>query len=251
MSTGRLTRNYSKSDRFGRLSRRRFLEGAAGLALGVGGCRTVRGAETEIVYWTGWSGHEYQIQQGLIEEFNRTHPDLRVQLLTQFNNLDVYQKVRIAFAGGATPDVMSTVWPDELAGYAMRGVLTPLEGYLSRSGRNISDFTPGIARMVQIDGHVYGLTVTTNANFIVYNKEVFADSGLDPERPPLTTEELDKASKACLKLDSSGEMVRYGFRPLNLDLWAYVFGGRWFDPATGKVTANDPHNVAALRWMAS
>src|SRR5215470_9455275 len=81
---------------------------------------------TEIVYWTGWSGHEYEIQKQLIEEFNRSHPSIRVRMLTQFSTTGSYQKVRIAFAGGATPDVMSTVWADELASYAMRGVLEPL-----------------------------------------------------------------------------------------------------------------------------
>jgi len=34
-------------------------------------------------------------------------------------------------------------------------------------------------------------------------------------------------------------------------VWGYVFGGRWYDPIARKVTANDPRNVAALRWMAS
>src|SRR5262249_47884869 len=36
-----------------------------------------------------------------------------------------------------------------------------------------------------------------------------------------------------------------------LVLWAYVFGGQWYDPQTGEVTANHPRNVAALRWLAS
>ncbi len=40
-------------------------------------------------------------------------------------------------------------------------------------------------------------------------------------------------------------------RPQDLNRWAYVFGGRWYDAAAGKITANDPGNVEALRWMAS
>jgi multiple sugar transport system substrate-binding protein len=207
---------------------------------------------TEIIYWTGWSGHELEAQQRLIDEFNRTHSRIRVRLLTQFNSDGSYQKVRIAFAGGATPDVMSTVWANELTAYAMRDVLTPLDDYLRRAGRDLDrEFTPGVARMLRVNGHVYGLAVTTNANFILYNKRIFREVGLDPDRPPRTIDELDRAANACTRYDAQGHFLCYGFRPEGLEMWAYVFGGRWYDPATGQLTANDPRNLAALRWFVS
>lgn len=225
------------------------------LALGVGiGCRVRNAsrASVEIVYWTGWSGHELEAQRKLVDEFNRTHPHIHVRLLTQFTDTGGYQKVRIALAGGATPDVMSTVWANELAAYALRGVLTPLDSLLKRSGRDPDrDFTPGAARSLRVNGHTYALAVTTNASFIVYNKRIFREAGLDPDRPPRTPEELDRAARACTRLDPQGHFVRYGFTPSGLETWAYVFGGGWYNPQTGHLTANDPHNVAALRWMAS
>ncbi|HLK57821.1 MAG TPA: ABC transporter substrate-binding protein [Chthonomonadaceae bacterium] len=222
------------------------------LPCGCGRNAGLNGGPTEIVYWTGWSGHEFEAQQKLIEEFNRTHPRIHVHLLTQFNSTGSYQKVRIALAGGATPDVMSTVWANELPAYALRGVLLPLDSYLKASGRDVNrEFTPGVARMLQVGRHVYALAVTTNANFIVYNKRIFREAGLDPEKPPKTIDELDRAALVCTRYDSQGHFLRYGFRPENLELWAYVFGGRWYDPATGRITADDPHNLAALRWMVS
>lgn len=205
----------------------------------------------EIVYWTGWSGHEFEAQERLVEEFNRTHSGVHVRILSQFGTSG-YQKVRIAFAGGATPDLMSTVWADELAAYALRGVLTPLDDYLAKSGRDVErEYTPGVAKMLRIGGATYGLTVTTNTSFIAYNRAIFREAGLDPDRPPTTIEELDKAALACTKYDSQGSFLRYGFRPSQLSLWAYAFGGKWYDSKTGRVTANDPRNLAALRWMAS
>ena len=207
---------------------------------------------TEIVYWTGWSGHELESQQKLVGEFNLGHPQIHVRLLTQFNSSGSYQKVRIALAGGATPDVMSTVWANELPAYAIRGVLLPLDSYLLASNRDVDrEFTPGVARMLHVGSHVYALAVTTNANFILYNKRIFREAGLDPEKPPRTIEELDRAAKACTRYDADGRFLRYGFRPGSLEMWAHVFGGRWYDAGTGRITADDPHNLAALRWMAS
>jgi multiple sugar transport system substrate-binding protein len=216
----------------------------------VSGCSRA-GAErgpVEIRYWTGWSGHELDTQKRLVEEFNATHPGVRVRVLSVFNS---YQKVHIAFAGDATPDVCSAVWADELAAYAMRGVLSPLDAQLAQSGRSVDEWVPGVGRMLQYRGRTYGLAVTTNTAFIVYNKKIFREVGLDPERPPRTTAELDEASEKCTQIGPNGSLIRYGFRPEGLMSWAYVFGGRWYDEKTGRITANDPHNVEALRWMAS
>jgi len=110
---------------------------------------------------------------------------------------------------------------------------------------------PGVWRMVQYRGRPYGLAVTTNTSFIVYNKRLFREAGLDPEKPPRTIAELDEANRLCLQAGPGGGIRRYGMRPIDLSRWAYVFGGAWYDAATGEVTANHPRNVAALRWLAS
>jgi len=211
------------------------------------GCgRRESSGPVEIVYWTGWSGHELEIQRKLVARFNALHKNIRVKILSVFGS---YQKVTIAFAGGDTPDVLSAVWADQLAGYAMRGALTPLDGYLKASGRKPSEWAPGVWRMLQYKGHTYGLAATTNSSFIAYNKDIFQEAGVN--HPPRTIAELDQAAAKCTKYDSKGRFIRYGFRPANLVTWAYVFGGSWYDPRTGRITANHPKNVAALRWMQS
>lgn len=215
------------------------------------GCGHASNGPTEITYWTGWSGHEFGILQGLVDEFNRTHPNIHVRMVSQFGNSG-YQKVRIAFAGDATPDIMSTVWADELADYAERGVLTPLDGYLSESKRDIDkEYVPALRSSLRVDGKVYAMAMTTDTTFIVYNRDIFKEVGLDPNHPPSSSDEILRAAKACTTTRPDGSFVRYGFRPGDLRTWAYVFGGQWVDPKTGRITANDPHNVEALRWMAS
>ena len=223
----------------------------SGVVLGATGCTSgYHGPGVEIVYWTGWSGHELKAIRKLVDEFNRTHPDIHVRMVSQFTSGSQYEKVRIAFAGGTTPDVMSTVWAEDLASYAMRGVLTPLDPYLKQAGRNVNtEYTPGVARMLQVNGHVYALAMTTNTDFIAYNKDIFKQAGIND--PPRTILQLDEDAAKCTLRDANGNFIRLGFHPAGLEMWAYVFDGRWYDPKTGKVTANDPHNVAALRWLVS
>lgn len=204
--------------------------------------------KVHITYWTGWTGESFEIQKKLVERFNREHPHIHVKILSIAGS---YQKVRIAFAGGSTPDVLSAVWADELAGYALRGVLTPLDTYMEKTGRSGDEFMPGVWRMVNYQGRPYGLTATTNSRFIAYNKAIFRESGLDPEHPPTTLEELDHAAEATTSYDSKGRFIRYGFRPSGLVWWGYIFGGSWYDEESGKITANHPKNVEALKWMVS
>jgi multiple sugar transport system substrate-binding protein len=212
------------------------------------GCARRSDDHLEIRYWTGWTGPALAAQKRLAARFNQEHPRLRVRVVSVTGS---YDKVRIAFAGGAPPDVTSAVWADELAGYAMRGALTPLEERFRRSGRSGQEYMPGVWRMLQYDGHLWGLAVTTNTNLMVYNRAIFRDAGLDPARTPRTIADLDQDAARCTTLNPDGSFARYGFRPANLVVWGYVFGGRWYDPVRRRVTANDPHNVAALRWMAS
>lgn len=249
-----LSRNLTRRELLGRLllPAATAVGGASALTAG---CAPSPGAASdgrrEIVYWTGWSGDELGEQERLIADFNRQSPRVRARVVTQFGQSG-YQKVRIAFAGGATPDVMSTVWAEELAGYALRGVLTPLDDYLKRSGRDVDrEFTPGVARMLRVGGKVYALAVTTNTTFIAYNRAIFREVGLDPENPPRTIAELDRAAQLCTQQDPRGGYTRYGFHPAGLALYAYVFGGQWYDTATGRVTADHPGNLAALEWLQS
>ena len=206
------------------------------------------GGKVQIVYWTGWTGHELDIQKRLVARFNREHPNIHVKILSVANS---YQKVKIAFAGASTPDVCSAIWSNELAGYAVRGMLTPLDTYMKESGRSGDEFMPGVWRMLNYKGRPYGLCATTNSTFIIYNKDIFQKCGLDPDNQPQTLADLDRAASLTTAYNKDGTFKRYGFRPSSLIYWAYIFGGNWYDEKTGRITANDPKNVEALRWMVS
>lgn len=204
--------------------------------------------KTIITYWTGWSGHELEIQRRIIKRFNDTHPNINVNI---FSVAGSYEKVKISFAAGDPPDVCSAIWAEDLAGYAMRGALTPLDEYLHKSGRNADEYMPGIWDMFQYNGHTWALNVTTNSVFILYNRDAFEEAGLDSNRPPETIAELDGDNAKLAEFDRSGNVVRFGYRPEGLLWWGYVFGGTFYDPKTKMVTANHPKNIEALQWLAS
>lgn len=213
---------------------------------GAAASATPANSQAFLNYWTGWSGFEFDALQILIDKFNQEHPNIFVNMTTVFGQ---YDKVLTAIAGGNPPDVVSAVWLNQLTAMAARDGLTPLDEYAARDGIDGSEYFKNVWDAWHADGHLWGLMVTVNADVLGYRRDLFAEVGLDPDKPPTTIAELDEAARALDKIDSNGNIERYGFFPTSLYWWGYVFGGSYYDEASKKMTLNDPKIVAALDWM--
>lgn len=196
-------------------------------------------------YWTGWSGFEFDVLQGLVDKFNAEHPDIFINMTTVFGQ---YDKVLTAIAGGNPPDVVSAVWLRELMGIAARGALTPITDFASRDGIDGSTYFPQLWENWKWNDQLWGLMCTSNSNVLAYSPDVLDAAGISA--PPKTLAELDEASLKLEKVDSNGNIESVGILPATLRWWGLVFGGTFYDEANKKVTANDPKIVAALDWMA-
>lgn len=196
-------------------------------------------------YWTGWSGFEFDVLQGLVDKFNGEHPDIFVNMTTVFGQ---YDKVLTAIAGGNPPDVVSAVWLDQLVSMAARGALTPVTSYAEASGIDGSAYFPQLWANWQWNGELWGLMCTSNANVLAFSPSRMEAAGISA--PPTTIAELDEVNMALEKLDASGNIEQVGLLPDGLRWWGHIFGGTFYDEANQKITANDPKIVAALEWMA-
>ena len=96
---------------------------------------------------------------------------------------------------------------------------------------------------------------------LIYNPDDFKEAGLDPTKPPQTMDEMLEYARKLVKRDSSGNVTRSGFAhrydgALGLGIggkfipFLHAFGGRIYDPATGKSqgVTNSPEAVAALEY---
>src|SRR6478672_3503467 len=71
---------------------------------------------TEIAVWHGYQDTEGEVFKGLIDQYNKDHPDVKVSELYSSNDL-VLQKVLTAVRGGSAPDVayMFGSWSPNIA----------------------------------------------------------------------------------------------------------------------------------------
>lgn len=199
-----------------------------------------------ISYWTGWTGTDLGVQQRLVDEFERTHPGKKVHLLSVAG---AYQKVRIAFAGADAPDICSALWPEDLADFAAHGYLEPLDDELEAAGRSLDDWFPAAADMMTVGPHTYGISLTCNPFFVLYNRDLFNEAGMVDEGTPRTIDQLTTVARRLTKQADNGVISQLGMLTPNLVEWAPLFGGSFYDPVQHQVTADHAGNVRALRWI--
>ncbi len=191
-----------------------------------------------------------QVLDGLLTEFKKQYPDVTVRPdYTTYAKLN--EKLTTSVAGGRPHDVMlmGVGW---VPPFASKGVLADLgedkAALTAQYNERVVD--PGV-----YDGKVHALPIMLDTRFGYYRKDLFAQAGLDPNKPPKNFAELREYAKKLTVRDGSGKLTRAGVDILGIDLrqgfetlmWAA--GGDLFTP-DGKVAFNSPKAVAALQLMA-
>lgn len=93
-------------------------------------------------------------------------------------SIGIRDSYRLAVSAGKTPDLAYT-WPaaSVLSGYARVGALAPLDDYYAQYGwAHVNEFYKG---RNSYDGKVYGLPMEQDLMGVYYNKDLFAEKGLE------------------------------------------------------------------------
>ncbi|MCM2422256.1 sugar ABC transporter substrate-binding protein [Streptomyces sp. RKAG293] len=222
-----------------RLSRCAAAIGAA-LALLAAGCSGGGGASddgriTLRFQSLAWQQDSVAANKQLVAEWNRTHPDVRVEYV-QGSWDSVHDQLLTSFEGGEAPDIIHDA-SDDLADFAYGGDLAELGGLLPATLR---DAIPGASWQTTTFGKgVYGVPFLQEPRMIIANRALLVKSGvrIPTADTPWTWEEFQQSAK---KLTGNGTYgVAWPLKEpvsstLNLSLST---GGQIFQRgADGKVT---------------
>ncbi len=263
-----------KIDRPGAFYRiaRLFLAGL-GLGLGLGGCHhraRAAGGRVVIHYWEKWTGFEADAMRSVIDDFNRSQTHIEVKFLS-VTPIDV--KLLLAASAGDPPDVAG-LWSYSIPDFAEKGALTPLDGALKKAGLGEDHYVPIFWKLCRYKGFTWGLPTTPGCVALWYNKKLFREAGLDPDRPPRTFAELQSMSRrlTVVEIMRGGRLERLRFDQLTaaeraarkyriiqvgmlpsdagmfLSAWGFWFGAKYYD-GDRRIIADDPGMIAAYRWM--
>jgi len=225
-----------------------------------------------INYWEKWTGFERDALIDVINDFNKSQNKIFVKLLT-VSTID--QKLMLATAGGNPPDIAG-LWASNVNVFAEKGALMPLNKILEKSGITKDDYIPCYWDICERKGFIWALPSTPATLALHWNKRLFREAGLDPEKPPKSREELDKINEqlTIVSIERNGkkekirfcelsenerkekkfEIIQLGYTPTEPgwwnSMWCYWFNGELWD-GNKKITADSPENVEALKWFCS
>jgi multiple sugar transport system substrate-binding protein len=215
------------------------------------GCmnRDKRPGVTTITVWSMWTGQEERNFQSVLHRYEELHPNIR------FHNLGAVSddtKTIRALVAGVPPDLFTLSDPYYLGPLAHNRAIMPLDDMFRQSGLKESDFIPASLKLCRYNGRLYGLPYLIDDNALIWNKDLFREVGLDPDRPPRTIEELEEFAARLTKRDAGGTVQRLGLRP-DVDplLLMVLFGGKFVDGGGRRIIADDPGNVAGMTWLKS
>lgn len=240
------------------LSRRRFITSAAG---GVAAAAALRSgsrstmAKADQITITMWDNNAYaDLAKGLDEimrGYETAQPNVTLKLVHNQN----LPKTLTAISAGTGPDIV-WLWDgsEPIGTWADNGIITALDDFIAASEYDLKQLVPAALTTTTYNGKVYGLPLVADAYWLWWNKAVFREVGLDPEKPPQTIEEMWQFADKLTKKDGD-RLARLGMSMPDgfpkYQTWAYAFGADFYDPASHQLLITNPEMIAAMNDIES
>ena len=156
-------------------------------------------------------------------------------------------------AGGTLPTVFTVPFTDG-QGLIARGQLADISQYIEGFGYT-DQFNPAILAAGQgTDGHIYGVPTAAYGVGLHYNRTLFTQAGLDPNKPPTSWDEVRTYAKQIA--DRTGQAGYAEMTQENTGGWmltslTYALGGRMqqVQGENAQATIDNPQAVQALNLL--
>jgi multiple sugar transport system substrate-binding protein len=209
----------------------------------------------DIEYWQYSYKARLDAMDKLIEAFEAENPDINV-IQTNFPYAQYRTKVAASVAAGEGPDVVQLYY-GWLGDYLSAEILQPLSKKFFPNQAIEDDFFPIVGTM-KVNGSYYALPTAVRSLGLFWNKKIFREAGLDPNKPPETLDELIDVAKKLTKRDRAGNIIQVGLTmgPINQDhnWWREVlvrqFGGEPYNADNTEVTYMNQAGLNAFQYYA-
>lgn len=221
--------------------------GPASSAAG-GGSSAASGGHVTLTYWNGFTGPDGPTVTALVNQFNKTHPDITIKM--SIMPWDVfYQKLLPAFASGNAPDIVA-MDTQQLPQYAAKNVFAPLTSYYANAANDTSALVAGAVSGTKVNGTEYGVPVNFAPMMLYWNKKLFAAAHISG--PP---QNWAQWQADVVKLSHGGSSPQYGIALAEnntIPMWPVLLwenGGGITNPGATQGMLSDAASVAAVsQW---
>lgn len=168
---------------------------------------TLFAKKLEISFWHSLGFHVKELIDGMAEEYNENHPDVKVNPVFQGLFEDLQVKMLAAAVTKQLPDVAQVQF-EYLEPYIANGLVEPLNSIIPVEEKE--DIVEIMWDLVSRNGSIYGIPFCVSTQVFFYNEDAFKRAGLEPNKPPSTWDEVIKIGKKLTRdTDGDGEIDTY------------------------------------------
>lgn len=207
-------------------------------------------------FWHAMGGPLGRSLQTLVTEYNATGA-ANVENVSMGQYEALSQKIMAAVAAGGPPD-LAQCYEAWTANLVENRAIVPFDRFLDGpDGQALKDdLVPIFVESATQRGALWSFPFNKSVRCLYYNKDLFREAGLDPERPPQTWQEYrDIARKLTLDANGDGTPERWGFAS---QFTATMFenllvqnDGSLLTPDETRVAFDSPAGIEALEFMAN
>jgi len=169
--------------------------------------------EVSFYYPIAVGGPITKIIDGLAADFEKENPGIKVKPIYSGTYQDTITKALTAVKSGEPPTTAILLSTDM---YTLidEDAVVPFDDFVKSPEDRawVKSFYPAFMENSQTGGKTWGIPFQRSTIVLYWNKEMFKEAGLDPNRPPATWKEQLEYAQKLTKRDASGKVTQWGIQ---------------------------------------
>ncbi len=161
-----------------------------------GGVTSLSATELTMYYPVAVGGPLTKIVDGIVDDFMKENPDIKVKAIYAGNYNDARIKALAALKSGK-PAQLSVMFSIDIYELIEQDAIIAFDDIVETAEERawLKSFYPSLMENGKTAGKTWGIPFQRSTIVMYYNKDMFRAAGLDPERPPATWYDLVSMGK--------------------------------------------------------
>ena len=235
---------------------RRAFAGALLMALIATGARAQAPVEISFFYPVAVGGPITKIVDGFAADFEKENPGIKVKPIYSGSYQESIAKALTAVKSGEPP-VTSILLSTDMYTLIDEDAIVAFDDLIKTPEDQawLKSFYPAFMENSQTGGKTWGIPFQRSTIVLYYNKDMFKEAGLDPNKPPGTWNDMTAYAQKLTKRDASGKVTQWGVQIPSSGFPYWLFqglaienGANLMNTAGTEVYYDKPEVVAALQY---
>jgi sn-glycerol 3-phosphate transport system substrate-binding protein len=185
-----------------------------------------QGTEISFYYPVAVGGPITKIVDGLAADFEKENPGIKVKPIYSGTYQESIVKALTANKAGEPP-VISVLLSTDMYTLIDEDAIVPWDEMIRSDPDRawVKSFFPGFMENSQTGGKTWGIPFQRSTVVLYWNKELFKEAGLDPDKPPASWAEMVDYAKKLTKKDASGNVAQWGVQVPSSGFPYWLFQG--------------------------